>query len=129
MFTLECYNLHALLLPGRSLVLPMIDLLLNPAVEIVDRGKWQIGLVGPQIARAAQVDLDDVVGYRVGIPVDQHPHAARQATWHVHLVATEQGRIQPAQLARRQSRVLGRQIAGRAEDQMLVTSSGWMPLK
>ena len=96
MFTLECNNLHALLLPGRLLVLPMIDLLLDPAFEIVDRGKWQIGLIGPKIARTAQVDVDDVVGYRVGIPVDQHPYAARQPTWHIHLVATEQGRIQPS---------------------------------
>ena len=95
----------------------MIDLLLDPTFEIVDRGGRQIGLIGPKVARAAQIDVDNVMGLRVGIPVDQHAYAALQPTRHIHLVAAEQGRIQPTQLTSSQRRIFGRQITGGTKDQ------------
>jgi len=48
-FTLECNYLHALLLAGGLLVLPMIDLLLDPPFQIVYRGEWQSALSGRRL--------------------------------------------------------------------------------
>ncbi len=116
MFTLKCHDAHSFLLLGGLLVLPRGNLAVDPAFQLVVVDRRQRGLVGPQIARAAQIDVYQIVSRRVGVPVDQHADATRQPARHVHLVAAEQRRVQPAELAGRQGGVLRGQVARRRED-------------
>src|SRR5262249_3322267 len=69
-----------------------------------------------QIARAAHVNMHDLVGAAGGVPMDQHANTALQAAGDGHLVRADQRGVEPAKLARGDGRKLGVQIGCGAED-------------
>jgi hypothetical protein len=56
-------------------------------------------MFGAQMLRLAHIDVNNLGGASGGIPVNKDANTALQAAGHIHFVAAEQGRIDPAKLA------------------------------
>ena len=59
-----------------------------------------------------EIDVDDLAGRLLGVPVQQHADAPPQRAGHGHLPAAEHRHVDPAQLPRRQGRKLRVQVGG-----------------
>ena len=72
--------------------------------------------VGAKVGRVLDVDMDDLVGRLIGVPVQEDADTAPQRARHVQLVNAHQRHVPPAQLPRRQGRKLGVQVVRRGKN-------------
>ena len=86
---------------------PLFSILASPA-PVLFRESRELFPVRPQHSGSAQVDVDYLPLGARGVPVDQHADALGQRACHVDLLAAEQRRVDPSQIAggpRRKNRI------------------------